>query len=65
MVVRGCEAAPYTRDDMLDFEESLADHVLVAPTIFATPIRAGFNEVTRLTRLIGHLASSGLLGQRS
>jgi hypothetical protein len=50
---------------MLDFEESLTNHVLIASTILATSIRAGFNKVTERARLIGHLASSGLLGQRS
>ena len=49
---------------MLDFEESLTDHVLIASTILATPIRAGFNKVTWRARLIGHLALFGLLGQR-
>jgi len=47
---------------MLDFEEGLADHVLIASTILATSISTGFNKVTELTRLMCHLASSGLLG---
>jgi hypothetical protein len=61
-VVRDCEATPGARDDMLDFEEGLANHVLIASTILATPIRAGFNKVTEVTRRMCHLASSGLLG---
>jgi hypothetical protein len=63
-VVRDCEATPGTRDNMLDFEEGLSDHVLIALTILATPIGAGFNKVTGVTRRMCHLASSGLLGQR-
>jgi len=47
---------------MLDFEESLADHVLIASTILATPLRAGFNKVTEITDIPRRLSTKSSVG---